>query len=441
MASYQEGARQVPVAGEHDVIVCGGGPAGFTAAVAAARAGAKTLLIERYGFLGGTATAAMMVEFGSLWDGAQVIIGGVYHEFLHRLADYGGVNFRDPERRHTMIFDPESMVFVCQEMALAAGVELLLHTFIVAPIVEAGAVTGILVESKSGREALRAKVVIDATGDGDVAARAGARFAKGAEIDGRMQPISLEVIVGNVDATRVPKGHRELIPAIAAARERGEWSIPTERVFSWGRVQKRGAPDDPHATWFFLNVTNALGIDGTSAGSLTRGEIETRRQVDALIAFLRQHATGFEKCYLDRTAAQIGVRETRRILGDYTLTRDDVLGARHFPDGVVPAANSIDVHDLKGKDFAHEYLKTGTHYQIPYRCFLPAGLEGILTTGRCLSADQRALGSARVMVVCMPMGEACGLAAALAVARGCRPRQLPVDDLRARLRQGGTVLA
>ena len=147
-----------------------------------------------------------------------------------------------------------------------------------------------------------------------------------------------------------------------------------------------------------------------------------------------------EKCYLDRTAAQVGVRETRGVTGDYTLTREDVLSARHFPDGVVPACNSIDVHDADGREFTHEYLEKGTHYEIPYRSFLPAGLDGILVAGRCLSADRPALGSARVMVVCMPMGEACGRAAAVAVRKECTPRDVPVEEIRAALRKGGTVL-
>ncbi len=203
-------------------------------------------------------------------------------------------------------------------------------------------------------------------------------------------------------------------------------------------MKKRGAPDIPEQSFFFINGTNALGVDGTSAPSLTQAEIETRRQVEALVNFLRKYAPGFENCYLDRTAAQVGIRETRRIVGDYTLTREDVLGARHFPDGVVPACNSLDVHDVAGRRFQLEFLQPGTHYEIPFRCFLPAGLEGLLVAGRCISADHAALGSVRVMVVCMPMGEACGLAAALSVKNKCRPRDIPVAELRAALRRGGT---
>jgi hypothetical protein len=439
MDRYQEAAREIPVIGRYDVVVCGGGPAGFVAAIAAARAGARALLVERYGFLGGTATAALMVEFGSIFDGARVIVGGITHEFLHRLMAWGGTVVRDGDSHH-MTFDPESMVAVCQQMTREAGVEFLLHAVVTGAIVEGGAVRGALLESKSGRGAVFGKVLVDATGDGDLAARAGAGFALGREGDRRLQPVTLEVLLGNVDATRVPASHHEVTTAIAEAAARGEWTIPTERIFSWRRVVKRGAPEDPRATGFFVNATNVLDVDGTDARDLTRAELESRAQVDGLVSFLRRRVRGFERCHLDRTGAQVGVRETRRIAGDYTLTSEDVLAARHFPDGVVPACNSIDVHDVGGRDFEHQFLKKGSHYQIPYRCFLPRGLEGVLVAGRCLSADHRALGSARVMVVCMPMGEACGTAAALCAARSLPPRGAPVEELRAALRNGGTVL-
>ncbi len=437
MRTYREPARDLPVRGEYDVVVAGGGAAGFVAAVAAARAGARTLLIERYGFLGGTATAAMMVEFGSIHDGGRVIVGGIPHEFMHRLAQHNGAVIHDPA--HNMIFDPESMIAVCQQMAVEAGVELLLHAWVAVPVMQASGVRGVVIESKSGRQAVEAQVVIDCTGDGDVAAAAGAAYNIGRDGDRALQPVTLEVLVGNVDTRQVPPwtGFKDLIAEAAAA---GEWTIPTERFFSWGRVIKRGAPDDAARGFYFLNVTNCLGIDGTDVAALTRAEIQTRSQLDSLIAFLRKYMPGFAHCYLDRTAAQVGVRETRRIAGDYTLTRQDVLDSCHFDDGVVPACNSIDVHEVKGKDFAHEYLRRGTHYQIPYRCFLPRGLGGILVAGRCLSADWRALGSARVMVVCMPMGEAVGLAAAQACRDRRPPREIDVSRLRDQLRAGGTVL-
>ncbi|MBN2712409.1 MAG: FAD-dependent oxidoreductase, partial [Planctomycetes bacterium] len=233
--------------------------------------------------------------------------------------------------------------------------------------------------------------------------------------------------------TRVQYHHHKLIPAITAARKAGKLSIQSDQLFSWGRVKKRGAPDDPQRAYYFVNGTNFIGCNGADARSLSRGECETRSQVNQLIDFLKQNAPGFEACFLDRTAMQIGVRETRRIIGDYILTRDDVLQAKHFADGVVNAHNSIDVHDINGKPFKHEFLNKGTYYQIPYRCFLPEGLEGILVAGRCLSADHHALGSARVMIVTMPMGEAVGLAAAMAVREDLGLRDISIEELRLNL--------
>lgn len=436
---YTEKAQQLEVIGEYDVIVCGGGPAGFIAATTAAREGVKILLVERYGFLGGTATAGLMVDLGSIYDGKDVIVGGISHEFLHRLEKHSEAEAHDA-KSHSMTFDPESMIAVCQEMVLEAGVNILLHTIFVRPIMKGNQVTGIIVENKSGRKAILGKVVIDATGDGDVAFNSGAKYWIGREKDNKCQPVTLEILLGNVDVTRTPKIVHDLIPQIKDASKKGKWPIPTERLFSFGRVKKQGAPNDPKSAFFFINGTNVLGIDGTSAESLTRAEIETRKQVEPLVDFLRKYAPGFEKCYLDRTAAQVGIRETRRIAGDCILTREDVLSSRHFDDGVVPAANSIDVHEVDGKDFKHDYLKEGTHYEIPYGCFLPAGLESILVAGRCISADHFALGSARVMVVCMPMGEAVGIAGALSVKNRILPRKVPVDKIKTILRKRGTVV-
>jgi ribulose 1,5-bisphosphate synthetase/thiazole synthase len=440
MNTLAETAPKVPVAGNYDVIVCGGGPAGFVAAIAARRAGATTLLVERYGFLGGTATAGLMVEFGSIYDGARVIVGGITHEFLHRMDDFGGAPMRHPDS-HRMVFDPESMIAVCQDMLTETGADVLLHTLVVDAIGQNGLVKGVIVESKSGRQALLGKTVIDATGDGDVAVRAGAEYHLGRKEDGRMQPVSLEVIVGNVDSTRLSRQEtKTLTEMIRREKEAGEWTIPTDRLFSMGRVLRRGAPDRPKEASFFINGTNVLDVDGTDARDLTRAEFESRKQVDVLVRFLRRHAPGFENCYLERTAAQVGIRETRRIKGDYTLSGEEALAGNHFADGVVPSHQSIDVHDVAGKCFEHKYLELGTHYEIPYRCFLPAGLDGILVSGRCISVDHEALGSVRRMVTCMPMGEACGRAAAMASGTGCSLRDVPVGLLRQALREGGTVI-
>jgi len=436
MRTVNEPARDTPIAGEYDVIVCGGGPAGFVATIAAARGGARVLLIERSGILGGTATNAMMVEFGSLHDGSRVIVGGIAHGFLHRLSDFGGAPLLD-EDSHRMIFDPESMIAVCHEMVVESGADVLLHSLIVDAVKEDARVTGVIVENKTGRSAYMASVVIDATGDGDVAARAGAPFDLGRPGDGKMQPVTLEIVLGNVDTTRFERRDvQELPDAIARAKAAGEWTIPTDQLFSAGRVVKRGAPDRPTKAFYFINGTNVLCIDGTRAEDLTRAELESRAQVDGFVAFFRKYVPGFENCYLDRTAAAVGIRETRRIRGDYTLTGAECLAAAHFDDGIAASHQSIDVHDVEGAAFEHAFLAPGTHYEIPYRCLIPAGLDGLLVTGRCISVDHHALGSIRRMVTCMPLGEAAGLAAG-AAATGRPLRDVDVVALRTQLAAAG----
>jgi FAD-dependent oxidoreductase family protein len=436
MKKICENEKQIPVLGEFDVIVCGGGASGFPAAIAAAQEEVNVLLVEHYGFLGGTATAAMMVEFGSSTNGKRLLSGGVVVNFLRKMAASEG-SLADIETL-SMTFNPEYMILLVQELLIEAGVELLLHTHVCDVIMEGNTVNGIIVENKSGRGAYLAKTIIDATGDGDVAVQAGAGFDIGRPQDGKMQPISLEIMVGGVDSTKVQLDDK-LLSAIKEASV-DDWPIPTERVFSWGEVPKPGAPADQKNTSYFINATNVIGIDGTNAEDLTRAEIESRRQVNPLVKFLKNHAIGFEKCYLERVACQVGIRETRRIKGKYCLTADDVLQARHFPDGIVPAYNNIDVHDVDGLDFEHYFLKPGTHYQIPYRSLLPETTEGLIMAGRAISIDHRALGSARVMCITMPIGEAAGIAAALCVKDSCLPSQLPAEKIRKRMKAIGYVI-
>ena len=440
MQIYNESSRDLPIKGEYDVIVAGGGPTGVMAAIAAARKGCNTILLERYGFLGGTGTAALMVQFGSYKDGTNPIVGGVTSEFLDNMLEYGGAIERRKGYRD-LTYDVESMISICQDMVLEAGVHLQLHTLIVEPIYEGKDVKGVIIETKSGREAILGKVVIDCTGDADLVTRAGGTFDFGRENDGRVQPASLEVILGGVDSTRIPDSVWDVVPAVEQGIKDGEWPIPTDRIFSWGIVEKRGAEKDPKKSYFLINATNALDIDGTNVESLTKGEIETRKQVDPLINFLRKRVSGFEKCYLDRAASQIGIRETRRIHGEYTLTAEDVLSAKHFEDGLVAAHNSIDVHDIDGKNFLHDYLEAGMHYEIPYRCFLPKDLNGILVAGRTISCDHRALGSCRVMIICMPMGDAVGRAAAMAVKSNCSLKEIDIQELKNEIRKDGCPLS
>jgi len=419
-----EPARQTPIIAEADVLVVGAGPAGIGAAVGAARAGAQTLLIERHGCVGGMLTAGHVLNIRQFNDGERVIIDGVGGELARRIHEAGGTEQTIDHGRYVR-HDPELTKLVAQEMLLEAKVRLLLHAWLAEALVEDGAVRGAIVETKSGRGAVRAGCVVDATGDGDVIARSGAAFE---HAGGDVQPMTLAAMLGGVDAWPDVKPP-ELGQKVRAAIEDG--TFPIERaglgVFPFLRPGM-----------VYANATRIPG-DATDAWELTRGEIEGRRQIHALAAWLRANAPGYERCYVQTTAPQVGLRETRRLVGLYTLTRDDVLGYRRFDDEVALNAYGIDIHynDARGE---MTWLEQGQCHGIPYRCLVPAQMDGLLAAGRCISADHEALGAVRVMATGLATGHAAGVAAALAARAGRRPRDVDVQDVRATLREQKAAL-
>jgi len=315
--------------------------------------------------------------------------------------------------------------------AQEAGVKTLLHSYAVAAIPGKDGLAGVMVESKSGRQAILAKVIVDATGDGDVAARAGAAYEKGRPEDGLMQPMSLEYKVHNLDRKKARSflaQHRSRV--IGAARAEGE-AIPSF-IGAW--THKNFREDET-----YLNPDHAFGVDGTSVEDLSRAAMDARKQIWQSITFSRKYIPGYEHAYLSATASQMGVRETRRIAGEYVLTVEDVLGGRKFDDAVAQYACWIDIHRLDpNKDrgpYTGKALKPGTSYDIPYRCLIPAGVENLLVAGRCFSATHEAMASARMIPCCMAMGQAAGTAAALAAKQNIRPRELDVGHLQDVLRQ------
>jgi hypothetical protein len=421
-----EQARKTPVAARAKVLVLGGGPAGVAAAVCAARGGAETLLVERTGAVGGMATTGLM----SHWTGNTR--GGIYEEILNRSSVEGtGRRTINPERLKTVLLD----------MIAESGAGLRLHTFACDPLMDGNAITGVITESKSGREALLGRVTVDATGDGDIAAKAGVPYRKGRESDGKMQPMTLMFKVGGVDTSRAvfPGGFEDTYPVPA------------------GDLQELGLKHLPHPAGHVLlyrstlpgvvtcNMTNSIGVDGTSAEDLTRAEIECRKQLDPIVAFLRGYVPGFEKCHLLESADYVGVRETRHFEGEYTLTSEDVLVARVFDDWAVTKAHfNFDIHNLSGagldpagvqKNFPQE-----RGYTIPYRCLVPKKVENLLLAGRNISGTHAAHSNFRVMPICANIGQAAGTAAALCVKKGIPPRKLAVADLQQELRRQGVDL-
>jgi len=443
-------AEEVPVAKHLQVVVVGGGPSGLSAAVSAARNGADVLLIERNGFLGGVGTAGLCSTF---MGSDPLITRGFALEIIDRLASFGCLI-----QGFNTFYDGEIMKYVCNEIATEAGVKLLFDTVISRTIVDNSSVRGVVVLNKSGPQAILANVVIDTTGDGDVAARAGAKFQKGNE-QGQMQAMSLIFRMGNVDIKRFVDfalTHRELLyvgEGIKAGRPFGgrydnDPSIidmstkpPLVCIGGFGPLIKeaneKGELYFPHEYFWvenlwvegnvLINANQVTGADGTNADDITRAWVESRRQTMSLVKFLQTRIPGFEKSYLIDTGQNIGVRESRRIVGGYMLTKEDVLEGRRFPDAVVRNSYPIDVTGL-GVDTIWVKSKA-PFYDIPYRCLLPEGLENILVAGRCMSVTHEALGSTRSQICSMGSGQAAGTAAALAVREGTTPRNVSVKEL------------
>lgn len=461
LKQIQEPARELPVIASPDVLVVGAGPAGIGAAIAAARNGAKVLLMERYGFLGGNLTIAMVNPMFTFHDihGRQVI-RGVAGELVERLvamkASQGHVTDLTFDNASMTPFDPEGMKILLFQMVLEAGVELLLHTTASGVQTDgAGRVTAVIVENKSGRQAICPRFVIDCSADADIAAGAGAPFRKGRESDGALQPVTLFFRIAGIDnlgMRRWMKENRDLLKDSPTDAEiDGQEAIAflglkelVKRAQATGEFPADAAPrilfyQLPQPDQVAVNATRLQGIDGTNAADLTRAEILTRQQAWDIHQFLKRHVGGFERSYVLDTGVQVGVRETRRIVGDYTLTETDVLSNRAFPDGIACGTFAIDIHPPDGE----QQIFTGSGravYEIPYRSLLPQGLDNLIVAGRCISATHTAFGSARVMATAMGIGQGAGTAAAIAIAENRTTREVNPDEIRQRLLDQGQYL-
>ena len=436
---------------EYDVVVLGGGSAGICAAIAAARQGMRTLLVENTGWLGGIGATAAMVEFGAIVRDGVRVVGGVPYELMQRMRRFGAAEYKAEYKGHTegLYFAPETFAHVAMAMCEEAGVELLLHTRFIDSVVENGRLARVLVDNKAGLHFLCAKVFIDCTGDGDVFFKAGLPYELGRLSDGGTQPMTLVFFVNNVDYARfLREVEREsngdpdpyFVKQVARAKADGKFRIPITRPGSTGPVPRYGRPYDLSCCEVFVNGTNILGKSGVDARALSAAECTARKQIYNLYEFLRAYVPGFEKCYISHVPCEIGVRETRRLRGAYMLSREDLLGQKSFADRIAIGFNTIDIHQVAGEDFDLTHFGPGQYYTVPYRCLISPALENLIVAGRCISATHEALGAVRVMVNTMPIAEAAGTAAACAVRQGVPVQRLDVGRLQALLRKNGAIL-
>ena len=425
--------KQVKFHYQTEVLVVGGGSAGVTAAIAAAEQGAQTMLVERYGFLGGISTQVLDTFYGFFTPGSQPrkVVGGIPDRVVANLEKQGAMLVRPNTygAGDGITYDPETLKVVWERLAVDAGVKILYHTLVIDVLLKDGRVTGVVSASKGGLSMIEAQVVIDASGDADVAAVAGVGYESAAT--GPVQSLTTTFRLLNVDtamARQVKKDQLHLL--MQEAIDRGDYDLPRRE----GSVHITPLPGV-----MATNLTRVMEVDATDVEQLSQAEIEGRRQAMEYFRFLHDRVPGYEQSALANFSTQIGIRESRRILGRYRLTRQDVLNARKFEDAIAQCGAPIEDHHA-GQDTRWEYLPEGETYQIPYRCLVPENTVGLLVAGRCLSADHDAHASVRSMGQCMSMGQAAGLAAVLAYQEHCLPDEIPVGELQNRLRKIGAVL-
>lgn len=441
-----------------DVIVAGGGVSGCIAALAAARGGAKTLLIERYGFLGGTLTNAGVGPMMTFHAGERQVVGGIAQELVDRLIERRAClgHIRDTTGYVFTVtpFDAEQLKFVLDQMMQESGVEVLLHTMLAKASAHDGLLRAVTVCNKAGLTQLEGRIFVDATGDGDLACFAGACVKMGRDEDGLCQPMTTNMKLGGVDVGRIRAEIRrnsdnfnvkdlsllEKTPRLSmagfyrefdAAKAAGEISTPREDVLLFETVN----PGE-----VIVNTTRVLRLSATDPWQLSQAEREGRKQAHELFAFFKKRCAGFEDAVFLSTGVQIGVRESRRVMGRYLLTAEDILSPQGLADAIALGGYPIDIHNPAGAATHTTHLRQGQHYAIPYGCLVAQSPKNLLVSGRCLSATHEAGAAVRVTPIAMATGQAAGAAAALCIREGCLPGQVDIRTLRKHLACGRAIL-
>jgi len=457
--------RKIPIIGKYDVIVAGGGGAGIMAAIAAARNGANTLLIEQGGFLGGSLTGAYQLNFGQPAFASKdtQLIRGIPGEMVERLVKMGGFlrsNGSSP-------FNPELFKHVALKMLLEAGVNCRLYTMIVDSIVEENVIKGVITESKAGRQAFLAERIVDCTGDGDVAAMAGAPYSIGRDSDHKVQPLNMSFIMGGVELDSTIKYIKDNPSQFGMGVNRTVLEtdgIPVVRVTGFFDTTRKYAKDYGIQVLYcrfgnlpigngkeicYINMARAYKYNPLDPNDLTKADITMREQVFSILRFLKQHIPGFRNSYLISTDPTLGIRESRQITGEYVLQPQDILKGRMFEDAILHAAVAYAEggpgHPVDGWEGGpgsiYEFPQKGwLEYEIPYGVSVPKVIDNLLVAGKCKSATHAAMGMTKSVPVCMAEGQSAGTAAALSIKAGVVPRKLDVRKLQQQLRKDGAYL-
>jgi hypothetical protein len=442
LKTITEPARQIPLYGEYEVVVLGGGPAGIAAAVAAARAGRRTLLIERYGFLGGMGTAAGVTNFcglhANVYGEAHRVVQGVASDLLARIDRLGGLNA--PHlilgKIFAQAYDTAAYKIAADDLLAAHKVDILFHALGAGVVMQGDRhIDVLMIETKAGRQAVRADIFIDCSGDGDLAAWAGAPFEVGDNAGSMLFP-SMMFRLNGIDPEKAGDAWRTIPALMEKAQASGTHRFPRKGAIV--RPQKSGI--EWRVNFTQLAREDGSAVSGLEPDQMTRGEIEGRRQAVQAFEFLRT-VPGFEKSYIVDLPPQLGIRETRRVVGGYRLSGDDVLGCASFEDSIGVNGWPMEQHVAGDVIFKFPPIPESRGFnELPYRMLVPQGVDNLLMAGRCASMTHEGQSAARVSGACFAMGEAVGAAADLALSGNTIPRDIAVQKLQQTLKQQGAFI-
>ena len=412
---------------KYDLVIIGGGLAGVCAGISASRQGARTLIVERSGCLGGASTNGLVTPFMPYWTEINKervpLCGGIFAEICDRLRSKGAMLWES--------FSEEILKELLNDMTLESGAELLFHATLFKVNRDKNRILSVDVAVKSGILNIEADYFIDASGDALLTYLADCPTVQGRKSDGLCQPMTLCFRLGNVDTDAFFRSWKELDRAYKSARECGEITNPRENILVFRT---------PVHNVLHFNSTRVIKLNPTSPFDITRAEITARKQVGELYEFMKKHAQGLENSFILATASEIGVRESRRIIGDYVLTQDDCKGCAKFEDAIACCNYDIDIHNPEGSGTSHYYFGAGEYYTIPYRALIPQGVDNLLVAGRCISSDHEAQASYRIMPVVACLGEAAGTAMAIAIRGKDSVREISVSELQGTLRKNGAII-